>query len=304
MSLVDIKGGFHGLREVLAREVGETADDLICHAGMQGSASFMSSSIESKELTPDENGFIAAVNTYSEAGFGNLEIAELFWAKGWAIIRCADSFEGWAYVANNNLQSQPRCDYTRGVLHTFMSETHRQAETGIADISVVETKCIGKGDRECEFLIGARADIEACGYEIAEPKASVKEKLERTVALLRESNLRLMRDEMQYRSVFDNIFDPIVIVDEKLSVLNCNKPAEDFLCSRRSDMVGKNISEYLPVAQGVSLDEKVQEALKTDTCIDFQIEVHTCRAETQPCRIRICPIHAGLTIEFQRVDDL
>ncbi|RJP15980.1 MAG: PAS domain-containing protein [Candidatus Abyssobacteria bacterium SURF_5] len=303
MSLVDIKGGFYGMREVLAREVGDTADDLVCHAGIQGSTSFVSSSIETKELTPDENGFISAVETYSESGFGNFQIAELFWSKGWAIIRCADSFEGWAYAANNNLQSRSKCDYTRGVLQAFMRDTHRHAQTGIEELSVVETKCIGKGDKECEFLIGVPADIEACGYEIAEPKTSIKEKLERTVALLRESNLRLMRAEMQYRAVFDNIMNPIVIVDERLSVRNCNKPAEDFLCSRRSEMAGKNISEYLPAAHGVSLDEKIQEALKADNCIDFEIEVHTCRGKTEPCKIRICPIHAGLTIEFQKLSE-
>jgi hypothetical protein len=67
-------------------------------------------------------------------------------------------------------------------------------------------------------------------------------------------------------------------------------------------MVGRNISEYLPVAQGVSLDEKIQEALKLDTCIDFKMDVHTCRGETQPCKVRICPIHGGLTIEFQQED--
>jgi len=300
MSLVEIKGGFYGMREVLAREVGEPADDLICHAGIQGSASFISSSIESKELTADRNGFIGAVDTYSHAGFGNFEIAELFWSKGWAIIRCADSFEGWAYVANDNLQDRPKCDYTRGVLQTFMRETHRHAETGIQDISIVETKCIGKGDEACEFLVGVREDIEACGYEIAEPKASVKEKLERTVALLRESNMRLMRAEMQYRKVFDAMIDPIVIVDEKLKVLNCNKSAEAFLCSRMSEMAGKNISEYLPLAQNVSLEEKAQEVLKSGASTDFQLDVRTCRAETEACKIRICPIHAGLTIEFQR----
>jgi len=81
--------------------------------------------------TPDENGFRDAVDTYSEAGFGNFQIAELFWSKGWAIIRCADPFEGWAYVAHNKVQSRPKCDYTRGVLLTFMLETHKHAKTGV-----------------------------------------------------------------------------------------------------------------------------------------------------------------------------
>jgi PAS domain S-box-containing protein len=301
MSLVEVKGGFYGIREVLAREVGDTEDDLVCHAGIRATISFMTSAIESKQLTPDENGFRGAVDTYSEAGFGNFEIAELFWSRGWAIIRCSDSFEGWAYVANEKVQSRPKCDYTRGALLTFMSETHKHAQTGIEELSIFETKCIGKGDKKCEFLIGTRMDLESCGYQIAEPRVSVKEKLERANALLRESNMRLMRAEMQYRSMFDNIFDAIVIVDGKLNVLNCNKPAEDFLCTQRRKMVGRNISEYLPVAQGVSIDEKVQEALKLDTCIDFKIDVHTGSGEIQPCKMRICPIHAGLTIEFQKV---
>lgn len=300
MSLVEIKGGFHGLREVLAREVGDTADDLVCHTGVQGTTSFMNSAIESKQLTPDENGFAGAVDSYSMAGFGDFHIAELCWSRGWAIIRCPDSFEGWAYVANDNPQNRPRCDYTRGVLRTFMEQTHKHAATGIAEVSVVETKCIAKGDSECEFLVGTETDLEACGYHVTESKASIKEKLEQTVSLLRESNMRLMRAEMQYRSMFDNIFDPIVVVDEQLTVLNCNKPAEDFLCDQRSKMVGRNIGELLPVATGASLGEKVQDALKTDTCIDFKTDVQTCRGEIEPCKIRICPIHAGLTIEFQR----
>lgn len=301
MSLVEVKGGFYQIREVLAREVGDTEDDLVCHAGIQATISFMTSAIESGQLHADESGFRGAVDTYSQAGFGNFEIAELFWERGWAIIRCADAIEGWAYVQNNNLQSRPKCDYTRGVLLAFMTETHKYAKTGVEELSVVETRCIGKGDNECEFLIGTRTDLGACGYEVPESKSSVKEKLERTVALLRESNMRLMRAEMQYRNMFDNIFDAILVVDEDLNILNCNRPAEDFLCAHRSAMIGKKIIEYLPETHDVSLEGKVREALKLDKCIDFKIDVLTCRGETQPCYIRICPIHAGLTIEFQRV---
>ncbi len=302
MSLVEVKGGFYRIREVLAHEVGDTEDDLVCHAGIQATISFMTSAIESRQLTPDDAGFRGAVDTYSEAGFGNLEIAEMFWERGWAIIRCADSIEGWAYVQNNNMQSRPKCDYTRGVLLSFMTETHKHAKTGVEGLSIVETKCIGKGDSECEFIIGTRADLGACGYEVAESKASAKEKLERSVALLRESNMRLMRTEMQYRNMFDNIFDAIVVVDENLNILNCNKPAEDFLCAHRGTMIGKQLIEYLPEARDVSLEGKVREALKLDKCIDFKIDVLTRKGETQACNIRICPISAGLTIEFQRAD--
>lgn len=303
MSLIDIKGGFYGLREVLASEVGDTEDDLVCEAGIQGSTSFMVSAMESGRLAANEDGFRGAVDTYSDAGFGNFEIAELFWSRGWAIVRCNDSFEGWAYVENRNVQNRPKCDYTRGVLMCFMSETHRQAKTGVDDISVVESKCIGKGDEECEFLIGTRNDLQAYGYEVAPPRISVREKLERTISLLRDSNKRLMRAEMQYRSLFDVTLDAILIVDREFRVLECNRLAEEFLEVKRPAMVGKKLFEYLPSVSDASLEEKVRDALRLNTGIDFKTNVRTARGESRLCQVRVSPVHGEVAVVFHRAKE-
>jgi PAS domain S-box-containing protein len=303
MSLVEIKGGFYGMREVFAQEVGETDDDLVCRSGFQGSTSFMTSAMEANQITADEDGFRSAVDTYSQAGFGNFEVAELFWSRGWAIIRCNDSFEGWAYVQNQNLQSRPKCDYSRGVLLAFMSETHRQARTGIGELSVAENKCIGRGDEQCEFVIGTQADLESFGCEVPPPRVSIREKLERSIALLRDSNKRLMKTEMQYRSLFDVTFDAIVVVDRMLNVLNCNRPAERFLDIERNAIVGRKMLEYLPPDRGASLEEKVQEAAKLNERVDFNSDVLTSRGESKPCHVRVCPIYGEFAIVFHEAKE-
>ncbi len=302
MSLVEIKGGFYGLREVLARQVGETEDDLVCHAGLQGSASFMTSAMESGQIAADKEGFKSALDTYSEAGFGNFEAAELFWKRGWAIIHCSDSFEGWAYVQNENLQSCPKCDYTRGVLLAFMSETHRHAETGVEELSVIESACIGKGDEKCEFLIGTRADLEAYGYEVPPPKLSVREKLERSIGLLRDSNKRLMKTEMQYRNLFDVTFNSILIVNRELQVTECNLPAEILLSAKKDIIVGKKLAEYLPAVREASFKEEIEGVFKLNKIADFTSDVRTSSGETRRCNIRVSPIYEDLAVVFQAAE--
>jgi hypothetical protein len=51
-------------------------------------------------------------------------------------------------------------------------------------------------------------------------------------------------------------------------------------------MVGKQVLDYLPIARGVSLEEKVKEAISCDRCIDSEIEVQACQDKIQTCRIR------------------
>ena len=301
MSLVDIKAGFYELREVISREVGETEDDVVYHAGMRSALSFSASAMDAGMLTPDEAGYRGSVRLYSEAGFGNFEIAELFWPNGWAVIRCNDTSEGWAYVQNQNLQSRAKCDYSRGVLAAFMSVTHKRGKTGIEEVFAVESTCIGKGDAECEFLVGTRADLEARGYEIGPPKPTVREKLERTVTLLRDANKRLMNAEMQYRTIFDTTFDSIMIIDRDLGILHCNRPAEQFLGAQRVAVTGRKISEYIPLRQTSAIDEKVEEALQLSRPVEFHADVVTASGESKACHIRVYPIHGDLAVVFHAV---
>lgn len=205
--LLDVQHGVHNLRRILYAGLGEAEVDMMFDIGQWMGRVIARNVLSRHDAQPDEKTFRAAVDAYTRVGVGNLRVEELAWEKGWAVVTCPDTFEGWAYAQNDDVQPESKCDYSRGVLVSLMSEIHRAAgadpdKLDIKDIHCVETICLGRGDSECRFVIGISADLEAAGLTIPQPKPTVQSQLEEMLSMAqrravllevgREVALRLM----------------------------------------------------------------------------------------------------------------
>jgi PAS domain S-box-containing protein len=132
-------------------------------------------------LDKTSKGFIDAVTTYSDAGFGDFVIKELRFQEGYAQVTCRNSFEGWAFLSNKRSFESPVCYYSAGVLLSFMQKILNRN-----DLVSAETKCIAKGDDECEFVIGTRFKLQQRGIDLPEWGMTIKERAEYLENLLEE----------------------------------------------------------------------------------------------------------------------
>ncbi|MCX8012395.1 MAG: PAS domain S-box protein, partial [Desulfobacterota bacterium] len=180
MCLFDIPGGWIRMGDILNLLAGEeTYHRVMFEMGL--AESFTQRATEGGVLKHSAKGMYEAVDTFSEAGFGDFIVEELKFSTGYARITCKDSFEGWVFRNQRKANNDSVCYYSAGVLLSFM-----QHITERADLTCTETKCIAKGDRECEFIIGTKADLEKRGIPLKKWGMTIKERAEYLENLLEE----------------------------------------------------------------------------------------------------------------------
>jgi len=78
--------------------------------------------------------------------WGKLSFRDVDFAGGSGKIIVVDSFETVARKAEKGRETdQPSCNFLRGFLSGFLSELFEKS------VTVTEEKCVGKGDKHCEF---------------------------------------------------------------------------------------------------------------------------------------------------------
>jgi len=180
MCLLDIPGGWFSMGAAINLFAGEeTYRRVMFEMGL--AETFTQKAAESGVLEYSAKGIYDAVDTFSEAGFGDFVIEELRFAEGYARITCKDTFEGWIFRNHHKVSDVPVCYYSAGVLLSFV-----QTITKRNDLSSVETACIAKGDRACEFVIGTREALLKRGIRLTEWGMTIKERAEYLENLLEE----------------------------------------------------------------------------------------------------------------------
>jgi PAS domain S-box-containing protein len=182
MCLLDILGGWSNMRDATSIFAGEeTYHRVMFEMGL--SETFSKKGTEEQVLETSAQGLFDAVDTFSEAGFGDFEVKELDFAQGYARITCKDTFEGWSFLNQGNLAPEPICYYSCGVLLSFMKSV-----TGRDELCATETSCIAKGDAVCEFFIGPEEVLARQGVPVRAWGMTIREKAEQLEFQLAEKD--------------------------------------------------------------------------------------------------------------------
>ncbi|MFH1115566.1 MAG: ATP-binding protein [Pseudomonadota bacterium] len=180
MFLLDIAGGWFNFVERIALFAGEeTSRRVFFEAGQ--SETFTTKALDKGVLEMSPQGFLDALDTLSEAGFGDFRVSELRFDQAYARITCVDAFEGWAYLQAGKASDTPVCHFSAGAIQSFMQHT-----SGQNDLISTETKCVARGDDECEFIVGRREELELWGISMPQWGMTIKERAEALENLLHE----------------------------------------------------------------------------------------------------------------------
>ncbi|NQU63021.1 MAG: hypothetical protein HQ517_01880, partial [SAR324 cluster bacterium] len=182
MCMLDISGGWLNIGHSIMLFAGEdTYKRVFFEAGH--SETFSRTALEKGHFGNNSKSFRKLIDTFSEAGFGNYLIRQLRYTDGFVRITCQDSFEGWAYLHHKKLSDSPVCYYSLGVLLSSMKNISKRN-----DLISVETKCIGKGDKECEFFVGTEYELRKKGIMSESWGMTIKERAIYLENLLEEKN--------------------------------------------------------------------------------------------------------------------
>jgi len=242
MVLFDILKGFYNLRRVLDKEVGENASYLIFQAGIKGGYSFVVPMIKTGRISPDAQGFADALSIYSDGGFGDFRIKDMDWASGYAYITCDCSFEGWIYSRNMKKSTRPSCDYTRGIILSFMQATHHFAKTGLAnDLDCIELSCLAAGHDICEYIVAPKERILSLGYKCSVPKKSIRSELKERV---QQKTRELKIASRFYKRIMTNAPVGIFTIDSKGIITSINAFGAKIMGMKQRSLLGKAIIDH------------------------------------------------------------
>ncbi len=241
--LLDIAGGFYSLRREIEAVAGPAvARQSLYAAGVQGARSVIGSLLDSRQIASDEPGFHAAVQEYTQAGFGHFRVDSLDLAAGRATISAPDAFEGWAFGFHHEGSEQPVCDYSAGVLAAIM-----QLITTRPDIVCDEATCTARGDACCTFHIMPAA--EADQRVPTDATSRVSEYLARGTSLLEEKAREAELLE-RYRLLTENATDIIFSLDREGLLTFVSKRVETILGYAPAALTGRPVLALLGEAGG------------------------------------------------------
>jgi PAS domain S-box-containing protein len=269
MSLIDIQGGFLGIRTALQRQMGICEKCVMREAGREAGRSFLSSAHGGSHVEIGEKGFHQALAAYSEAGFGDFRISSIDWSGPLVSIEGREAFEGWAFAQRGQLQAGPSCDFTSGVIEGMLVELLRlEGRTGV-HVTCSERRCLGAGAYECDFLAGSwaafselaasvpvhRHELPAAGQPRGtEPLTAlglpvICEVVDRNQALeLQIAGLsdRVSDYERLLANILMNSADAIMSIDTQRRLLTWNRGAEQMYGYRAEEIVGKSFELLVP----------------------------------------------------------
>ncbi len=147
----------NALYDKLVELIGPVANKAFYLAGVEGATTFGNPMFDRDILQKNESGYNAAVEAYSQAGFGNFYVKEFNFDEGTAFVSGTETFEasdGQRQIVAQ-IRSNGHCNHSRGVFAAFM-----RLVTNRKDMECVEVKCEALGDATCDFKIAPRKVLE------------------------------------------------------------------------------------------------------------------------------------------------
>lgn len=162
-----------------------------------------------------------------------------------------DTLEAWAFRKHQSQAGGPVCNYTRGLL-AGLACMALEARQPTGNIACWETECVAAGARACQFIIGSAEKLTQLGYQNPSEQPAPRWELEALNSQLRlssdrlrEAQSRLLQHQQAYQHLLDNMLDPLVVVDQRGTILFCNKRYLDITRQSPAEATGSRPLDFL-----------------------------------------------------------
>ena len=262
--LMDVAGGLYSLKKSLRADIGFFEKDFMFRAGQDGAQEFLSSL--GKTAMPADPAEAAGMmlEMYTLRGFGMFKLESIEPDSMIARISTRNSMEAWAFQENKDLQREPVCAYTAGVL-TWICRLALSRETPHdIELGAYEEECVAQGGTICRFVIAPEKELARMFPGYQKPDVSISEhalnlneeilvkNLELqglNLALERQIRKRtedLWKSEENYKSLMRMSPEPIAVILLDSRIHSANQAGLKVLGLESIDEIQKaNLSSYL-----------------------------------------------------------
>ena len=238
--MMDVAGGLYALKKTLRSDIGFFEKDFMTRSGQEGAESFLNEFHKSLKGRRPKEAIEEMLKQYSMRGYGDFRLTRLDETTMIVEISCSNTVEAWAYQTNMDLQREPMCAYSSGMLSTVCSLAFADTGRSETEFAAIEIECGAQGDKECKFVVGPVHVLPKYVPIHSLPRDSISEhvlKLNEEILLknleLQSINLSLerqvrkrtedlRRSEENYRRLVELSPDPIIIctVEGVISSIN------------------------------------------------------------------------------------
>lgn len=289
--LMDVAGGIYSLKKSLRADIGFFERDFMFRAGQDGAREFLSSLGKAAIPADPAEAAVMMLEMYTLRGFGMFKLENIEPDSMIARISTRNSMESWAFQANKDLQSDPVCAYTAGVLTWIFRLAFSRENPQEIEFGAYEEECMAQGGTQCRFVIAPEKELANLFPSHQMPIASLSENALRlneeilvknlelqglNLALERQVRKRtedLWRSEDNYKSLMRMSPEPIAVILLDSRIHSANQAGLKVLgLEAFDDPPNARLSSYL-VGSNVSWDKIIWMLEKEGSVNGLELEL-------------------------------
>jgi PAS domain S-box-containing protein len=173
--MMDVAGGLYSLKRTLRADIGFFEKDFMFKAGLGGAREFLSS-LRADGIPDDpEKAILSLLDMYARRGFGRFNLVSIDKSTKTVEISSDNAGEAWAFLENHDLQREPVCAYTSGVLTWICRLAFARDSPDDSDLMTHESQCIAQGAKQCLYTVAPEKELSRRFPEYEKPKGSIAE---------------------------------------------------------------------------------------------------------------------------------
>ncbi len=239
--LMDVATGFYEFKKILRADIGLFEKDFMTRSGHESAKSFFAEFQKAYRDKDPKTAFEEMLKQYAARGYGVFKLDRFDDDAMIAEVSSVNTTEAWAFRANSDMQREPVCSYTAGILSGIATLVFSDRVESGTDFVAVELECAAQGDDRCEFVVGPLEELRkrVPSYSLARDSPSEhvlrlnEEILLRNLELqglnlslerqVRKRTEDLRRSEENYRRLVELSPDPIIICTLEGTVNSINE---------------------------------------------------------------------------------
>jgi len=173
--LLDVAGGLYSLKKSLRADIGFFEKDFMIRAGQDGAREFLSSLGKATIPTDPAEAVGMMLGMFTLRGFGLFKLESIEPESMIARISTRNSMEAWAFQENKDLQRDPVCAYTAGVLTWICRLALSREDPHNIELGAYEEECVAQGGTICRFVIAPEKELARMFPGFQKPNVSISE---------------------------------------------------------------------------------------------------------------------------------
>jgi PAS domain S-box-containing protein len=157
--LMDVRGSFYALKKTLRADIGFFEKDFMIRAGQEGAKNYMADLLTQVSASERKQAIMDMLKQFTARGYGDFKLARIDEELMVVEVTASNTAEAWAFQTNKDMQREPICSYTSGMLSGLCGLVFADSRSEDIEFGAVEVECTAQGDKECKFIVAPADEL-------------------------------------------------------------------------------------------------------------------------------------------------